>query len=191
MSTAPQPGVGNNAIRIRRALASDVNAIRDLERAAGVVFATVGLDQIAADDPPSAATLTDAVASGHVLVALAEPVPSTATEEQIVGWALWEPDGPTAHLEQVSVHPDWSGRRIGRRLITAVDAAAAATGAQALTLTTFRDVVWNAPLYRRYGFVDLPESDWGPALQQRWLDEQAAGLDVAPRIAMMRPINTL
>jgi hypothetical protein len=35
---------------------------------------------------------------------------------------------------------------------------ASATGVQALTLTTFRDVDWNAPYYSRCGFRVLDQS---------------------------------
>ena len=53
-----------------------------------------------------------------------------------------------------------------------------------VTLTTFADVPWNAPLYRRYGFRDMPRDalpDWLAAVR----DEEDAGvLSRWPRIAM-------
>ena len=49
------------------------------------------------------------------------------------------------------MHLDWQGKGIGRRLIACV-ADRPAKGLASLTLTTFRDVPWNAPFYARLGF---------------------------------------
>ena len=60
---------------------------------------------------------------------------------------------------------------------------ARASGLAAVTLTTFRDVPWNAPFYRRVGFevVDDPT----PGLAAVRAAERAEGLDgFGPRVAM-------
>lgn len=59
-------------------------------------------------------------------------------------------------------------------------------GLPAVTLTTFVDVPWNAPYYRRCGFRPLPEPEWGPELARIRRDERVRGLDVGARIAMIR-----
>ncbi|MCR4525731.1 GNAT family N-acetyltransferase [Kocuria rhizophila] len=61
----------------------------------------------------------------------------------------------SAHLEQVSVHPDHAGQRIGADLVDAVASWARDRGDERLTLTTFADVPWNAPL--------LPEAGVSPS----------------------------
>ena len=54
-----------------------------------------------------------------------------------------------------------------------------------LTLITYRDVPWNGPWYLRHGFVELPESAWGPQLRAHWQAEVEAGLhDLGPRLVM-------
>jgi hypothetical protein len=45
----------------------------------------------------------------------------------------------------------------------------------ALTLTTFRDVPWNAPYYARLGFEVFAREHWGPAMRQRVAREAAGG----------------
>ncbi|CAN5517152.1 GNAT family N-acetyltransferase [soil metagenome] len=57
-------------------------------------------------------------------------------------------------------------------------------GLDGLTLTTFRDVPWNAPYYRRLGFTDLPDTEWGPHLRAKVAREAAAGLSRWPRVVM-------
>ena len=61
------------------------------------------------------------------------------------------------HIEQVSVHPRYARRGIGRSLLERAAAHAVAVGAWVLTLTTFEHVPWNAPYYRRCGFRVVDE----------------------------------
>jgi GNAT superfamily N-acetyltransferase len=60
----------------------------------------------------------------------------------------------TAHLEQLSVHPDHGRRGIGRALLRAGCAWAKAHGYDDITLATYRDVPWNGPFYASEGFVE-------------------------------------
>jgi hypothetical protein len=50
-------------------------------------------------------------------------------------------------------------------LIEHLAAISAVDGRPALTLTTFRDVPWNAPYYARLGFVVIDSADHGPQLR--------------------------
>lgn len=92
-----------------------------------------------------------------------------------------------AHIEQVSVHPDHTRQGIGRTLIEAAAEWAAALGVPAMTLTTYRDVPWNAPYYARLGFRRVPEGQMTPGLRTIRAREAARGLDAWPRVAMRRP----
>ncbi len=102
--------------------------------------------------------------------------------------ALVEVDG-AAHLEQIAVRPDLGRRGIGGALLEASCTRARAAGFGALTLTTFRDLEWNAPWYARRGFSELPREAWGPELAAQWRTEEEAGILVAPRIAMRRLLD--
>ena len=68
-------------------------------------------------------------------------------------------------------------------LLLATLAAGGALSGGAVTLTTYRDVPWNAPFYRRVGFevVDDPT----PGVAEVRAAERAEGLDAfGPRVAM-------
>ncbi|MET8126056.1 GNAT family N-acetyltransferase [Streptomyces sp. NPDC005065] len=94
-----------------------------------------------------------------------------------------------AHIEQVSVHPDAAGRGLGRRLLDHVAAWAAGQSLEALTLTTFREVPWNAPYYWRLGFREVETAQVTPGLRAVLDSEIAFGLDPASRVCMRRPLS--
>ena len=55
-----------------------------------------------------------------------------------------------------------------------------------MTLTTFTDVPWNAPYYRRLGWTTIDETDLSPGLARVVERETAHGLSRWPRVAMRR-----
>jgi hypothetical protein len=65
-----------------------------------------------------------------------------------------------------------------------VCAWADASGHREITLTTFRDVAWNAPFYARLGFAVVDRDDWPPAIAAIVADETTRGLDPATRVVM-------
>jgi GNAT superfamily N-acetyltransferase len=106
-----------------------------------------------------------------------------------VGFAALITVDARAHLAALAVHPTHGRRHIGTQLLTAACAEAANAGHTEMTLTTFADVPWNGPWYGARGFIELPADVWGPGLRAVWAAEQAAGIIVAPRIAMIRPLT--
>lgn len=99
-------------------------------------------------------------------------------------------DGPgrSAHIEQVSVDPAFAGRRLGARLIDHVADEARRRGLDAVTLTTFRHVPWNAPYYERCGFRSLADDELGPGLRRVRAREEVHGLDPVGRVCMRREL---
>jgi ribosomal protein S18 acetylase RimI-like enzyme len=198
---------------IRPPRADELERLRDIERAAGRVFADVGLPEVAADEPPPVAVLERYRLGGWAWVATApgeadggqadgagapggDGGPS-AGDDLAVGYVivdvLDEPgpghgSGRSAHIEQVSVDPRFAGRRVGARLVDHVAAEARRRGLDAVTLTTFRDVPWNAPYYEGCGFRTLAEDELGPGLRRVRAEEAAHGLDPALRVCMRREI---
>ena len=106
----------------------------------------------------------------------------------VVGFACASVVDGNAHLDQISVAGAVMGRQVGRALIAAVEDWARSLGYTTLTLTTFRDVEFNGPYYRRRGFADLDESAWGPQLRAIREHEIERGIDVAPRVAMAKAL---
>lgn len=149
----------------------DLPRLVDVNRAAGKLFAEHGIE-LPPDDPAN-----DLLAAEEVLVANA-PHP--------VGFAMLTILDGHAHLAELAVHPAYGRRGIGGTLLARSCDWAKEHGFSAITLTTFVDVPWNAPWYAARGFTELPSQDWGPDLRKQWAKEEAAGILVAPRLAMVR-----
>jgi GNAT superfamily N-acetyltransferase len=139
------------------------------------------MPEIAADDPGSPEELEAHRAAGLAWVAADGGGP-------VAYLVAAEVDG-CLHVEQVSVHPAHAGRGIGAALIDHVAGLARADGRPALTLTTFRDIPWNAPYYARLGFAELPEPEWGPQLQALVAHEAATIPGNHPRVTMIRRLG--
>jgi GNAT superfamily N-acetyltransferase len=89
-----------------------------------------------------------------------------------------------AYVEQLDVLPDFAGRRIGAALLDAVAERARAAGLEGLSLSTFREVPWNAPYYRRLGFVEAAALT--PGMLAIRAEHLARGLDEDARVFMVR-----
>ena len=165
----------------RPAHEGDLEEIQRIEVDAGTLFLDVGMPTIAGDDPPSLDSLRGHVATGTLWVIADE-------EDRPVAFASASVVDGEGHLDQVSVRPSFAGRALGRRLIEEVCEWARGHGFHGVTLTTFRDVPFNGPLYERYGFTPVPDGEMGPDLVRIRGEERANGIDVAPRIAMRRPL---
>ena len=103
---------------------------------------------------------------------------------QLIGFATCEAFEQELHLWELAVSQDAQRRGAGRALIAAVVDEARARGLPEVTLTTFRDIPWNAPFYERCGFIEIPEREFGEFLTLVRAKETEIGLDVANRCAM-------
>ena len=136
---------------------------------------------------PSAGALAD-----HCTPATIEEVQGTGSTSPLAGQEIEVTGVVTSnrfgdlHIEQVSVHADSARQGIGRALIENVCARAAGRH-PAVTLTTFKDVPWNAPYYARLGFQIVTEEELTPGLRRLREQEKARGLDRWPRVCMRRP----
>ena len=165
------------AIRLVRA--AELETLRGIEREAGRAFAAIGMAEIAAADPPAIADLEVYRAGGRAWVAV-------DAFDQPVAYLLSSSVDRCAHIEQVSVAPTYARRGLGAALIEYLAAVAAVDGRPALTLTTFRDVPWNAPYYARLGFVVIDPAEHGPQLRALIAEEAASIPGNAHRVAMRR-----
>lgn len=160
---------------IRRARPDEAARVRAIEDDAGTRYASAGLPPDLEGLPPE--VIRAAIDAGLLFVA----VDGT---DQPVGFALCETHPDALHLRELDVALDHQGRGVGRALIDAVRAEARARGLPQVTLTTFRDVPFNAPLYEHLGFTVLdPLPEWLQAVRAH---EAQVGLDRWPRVAMAR-----
>jgi GNAT superfamily N-acetyltransferase len=166
---------------IRAATTEDLIVLQDIERAAGAPFAEIGMTAVADDEPPSMATLREFQRAGRAWVWTEDDLP--------IGYLVAGVIDGNAHIEQVSVRPDHAGRRIGKRLIDRAARWAAAAALPAMTLTTFTEVPWNGPYYRRLGFRYLSADEETPGLVAVRAAEQAHGLDRWPRACMRAELS--
>ncbi len=170
--------VGLN-ITVRPTRPGDVTALPAIERAAGERFRDYPeLAWLAEGDVISAEQHLDYAERGLSWLALAN--------DQPVGFILAETHVSSLFIVELSVHLDWQGKGMGRRLIACVADQARKRGLASLTLTTFRDVPWNAPFYARLGFEMI--TTLTPELREKRDEETAHGLAYDARCAMRLPL---
>ena len=170
--------VGLN-ITVRPTRPGDVTALPAIERAAGERFRDYPeLAWLAEGEVISAEQHLDYAERGLSWLALAN--------DQPVGFILAELHVSSLFIVELSVHLDWQGKGIGRRLIACVAYQARKRGLASLTLTTFRDVPWNAPFYARLGFEMI--TTLTPELREKREEEMAHGLAYDARCAMRLPL---
>ena len=102
----------------------------------------------------------------------------------LCGFAACQTCLDALHLWELAVRHVAQGHGVGTSLVGAVVALARRRRQPAITLSTFRDIAWNAPFYRRMGFVELAPSELNRRLAAVVAREAGLGLDVANRCAM-------
>ncbi|HCM9229922.1 MULTISPECIES: GNAT family N-acetyltransferase [Enterobacter] len=166
-------------IRIRPTTLSDVAALSAIERAAAGRFRDIPeLAWLADGEVIPAEQHLDYAERGLSWLALAN--------DQPVGFVLAEAHPSSLFIVELSVDLNWQGKGIGRQLIACVADCARKRGLTALTLTTFRDVPWNAPFYARLGFEMMTRLT--PELREKREEETAHGLAYDSRCAMRLPL---
>ena len=166
---------------IRAPRLDELERLRDIERLAGILFAEVGLADVAAHEPESIDTLAEYLHDGRAWVITDHDAP--------VGYAIVDVIDGLAHLEQLSVLPDHGRKGLGAALLAHVSAWAEKRRLDAVTLTTFRDIPWNAPFYAKHGFRVLDDTEIGPELRDLRALEARHGLDPAQRVCMRRDVK--
>jgi RimJ/RimL family protein N-acetyltransferase len=162
---------------VRLARPQDVAAIPAIERAGAQLFAGLSVAPGVFEDVTPEEDLREAQQQELLWVAI-------GPGDRPVGFALVEELAGAAHLDELDVHPAHGRRGLGAALVGAVCDGARARGLPAVTLTTFRELAWNAPFYRGLGFRALEPQELGPALEALVADEDAAGLPAAERVVM-------
>jgi GNAT superfamily N-acetyltransferase len=114
-----------------------------------------------------------------------DPLIVVLLDDVLVGYASIEPLGGWWHLHEVSVDPLYGRRGAGTVLLLDVIARAHRAQAVGVSLTTFADLPFNGPWYARHGF-EVVEENAHPWLAAAREFERSAGIEVAPRQAMVR-----
>lgn len=166
---------------IREARVEELTLLRAIETAAGEVFRELGMVEIADDAPLTVDELAAYQGDGRAWVYV-------DGADRPVAYLLIQRVNDSAHVEQVSVHPDHARRGRGKALIDVAAQWSYEQGLTGLTLTTFEDVPWNAPYYKRLGFRVLQDDEIPDGLQAIRRHEAQLGLERWSRVAMRKDL---
>lgn len=159
---------------IRAATLGDLPLIQAVEQAASTLFPIGRLPD--SDQPLSIRTLQQGLDDGLLWVSTAE--------HSIVGFALASQHDNRLHLEELDVHPDQTRNGYGTALVETIVSIARQRQCEAVTLTTFIDLPFNAPFYQRLGFVAVTPATSHSMLDSILIIEALAGLK--SRIGMIK-----
>ena len=131
---------------------------------------------------PHVELLQRMIGGRDVWVAVSEP------DDNPVGFAVAGTLDDYMHLAELSVDPAHGQRGLGKALVSKLIEQAAKMSAKGVSLTTFRDVPFNAPFYAKMGFFEAS----GPAyLAARLTAELPHGVSIEARVLMIYPISPM
>jgi GNAT superfamily N-acetyltransferase len=167
--------------RIRLALPDETALLPSIERRSARLFENcfgeTGLTPEALAHVNSVESFDQAQRAGRLWVAVS-PL------GDLVGFALVFDVGGLPHIEELDVLPEHGGRGLGSRLLKEVCLWAREAGYPKVTLSTFRDVPWNAPFYQRRGFRVVEPAELSEQHVQLVRSEKARGLRTDLRVVM-------
>ncbi|WP_421853179.1 GNAT family N-acetyltransferase [Novosphingobium sp.] len=165
-------------ISIRPTVPADAPLLPAIEQSAGELFRTVPeLAWIADGDNIPPQRHLELIAGGACWVAQTQG-------GSLAGFLAAEQAGDVLHIWELAVLQDQQRKGIGRALMAEAIAFAREQDLRALTLSTFRGVAWNEPMYLRLGFTVLSPEDCDERLLGVLRNEIAAGLPGERRCAM-------
>ena len=167
-------------LTLRTGRPADIDTLLEVERHAATLLLGHGSHDLFAMHSLATDDLLRGIAGDWLTVA--------EVDGATVGFTLCgELDG-NAHLYEMDVLPGHGRRGIGSALLEAACRRAQRRGCAGMTLTTLRNVPWNAPFYASRGFVELDEGEWGEGLGVIVARERMLGFPMALRIVMRRPL---
>jgi GNAT superfamily N-acetyltransferase len=108
--------------------------------------------------------------------------------DQATGFAVAGDFAGIYWLNELSVDPEFGRSGIGSALLEAIADRARRAGHQILGLSTFRDVPFNAPFYRKRGFVIVEPEMHDPLIAERLAQEVPTGSSLNDRCVMLRQL---
>lgn len=163
--------------RVRSARVEELPLLAHIEQSAAGLFLDTPYAFLVDAAPLPLDFVQQQFQSGQVWVAV-------DLDETVVGYAIAREVDNTLYLQQIDVEPEHGRRGIGSALVNTVCLWARQQGYKIVSLSTFRDVPWNAPFYSSLGFHPVDEAALTNGFQQLRLKEVEAGLPIADRIIM-------
>ncbi|MDJ0570450.1 MAG: GNAT family N-acetyltransferase [Pleurocapsa sp. MO_192.B19] len=167
----------NCQCRIRLAKFTELSLLNKLENEAAIIFKNTKYALEINQAPLSLELLQRQQKQDLVWVAANE-------QDRLVGFAVVLIIDKSPHLHELSVIPEYSRQGIGTKLVHQITTWAKGANFTRVTLSTFRDIPWNAPFYRKLGFSKIKPSEIKPGLENVRNQEADAGLPIHERILM-------
>ena len=163
---------------IRTAEPEDFDALCEIQDSAVEIFRAYDLGFIADKYPRSDKFYRKLFADCDILIALDE-------NDYAVGFSLLKKVDYQLYIKQLSVRKEYTQQGFGTALMHKSIDHAKKFGYAHIILTTYEDLPFNEPFYKKLGFRELiVDKNW-PELFAIREKEKAEGLDVKPRIAMI------
>ena len=169
-------------VHIRTASPTEIPIMQALELDAARLYGTLADYEFCTQLPPRSQ-------AEHLRVQENGAAWLAGLDGEVVGFLLALPVDGRAHVLEAATEYRAQGKGIGRRLFAAFHAWAADIGYSEATLTTYRDVPWNAPFYERIGYQIITVDTRRPELMAIRAEEAATGFERAPRVAMEKPLR--
>jgi GNAT superfamily N-acetyltransferase len=163
---------------IRIGIEADYQLLDGLEARSDLTFLRIPGFEAAVNEPRMANELGPDTYPGSLLFIAEDDAP--------VGYIHARDLDDCLFISQVSVVPEAQEKGVGTALLEAVAASAKRQGKRGVTLTTFRDVPWNAPFYLKRGFHFLEDAEMGPGLSAHVVTDIARCAQYGARCVMGR-----
>lgn len=163
--------------KIRFATPEDILLLQGIETAAGALFLQYEFTAHLAADLTPIEDFEQAQKDNLLWVAV---LPSG----EAIGFALVYMLDGEAHLQELAVHPGFGRQGVGTTLVQTILEWARTVGIPSVTLTTFRDIPWNEPFYRKLGFRSFDDFELTTGLREVVEKEEHIGLDRNLRVVM-------
>ena len=171
--------------RLRSMVHGEESRLHEIDRQAAGLFAAVAVADIAAiADRPSMP-----LAQFVVMLSGCTVIVACHRQGLAVGFIAADRVGDDLFVRELSVAPDHGRRGVGSALLRAIISHGRQNALRACLLSTFRDVAFNAPFYRKHGFAELPLADASPAIRQRFQEEIPAGIRPGLRLLMINMLD--
>ena len=158
------PSSSPTSYTFRRATEKDIDTLTAIETNAASIFkdipelADLGGSHVAVE------TIHDWLSNGRVYIAEDNGTPA--------GFVAAIPRDTAVYVAEVSTLPAYQGKGVGTALLGLVmdwarERAASTDDRPRVSLTTYREVSWNAPWYRKLGFKEVEPETIGPKHVQK------------------------
>lgn len=159
----------------------DLERLAEIDRQADQLFLETGIENIMAIATGPLTPLEDF----RVMLAACDVTVACTSGGMPVGLAAIQGLDGDIYLRLLAVDPDHGRRGIGSNLLENLFEQGRQRGATRCILSTFRDVPFNQPYYKRHGFTELPQQTASTQLRHRFEAEIPTGIDPTQRLLMV------